>query len=138
MSILLMESTFANLQIYLLEIEDEWYRNYYIKYIDPKEKVKLSVGFIPKLTASGTPWDPFTVVVKKIKLKGTRYHAILSDGKQVYSALLASQLNKLIKWGLLCSGRVIHVEHYAVSNIEISGIFKKVLILTEIKILLCK
>lgn len=122
----------------LLEIEDEWYREYYVKYIDPKEKVKLSVGFVPKLVNPTTVWEPFTIMVKKIKLKGKFYNAILSDGKQIYSAILASQLNKLIKWKLLCAGRVILVQHYAVSNIELNDVLKKIIIITDIKIILCK
>ena len=127
------EDSFRECRLY---IEDEWHRKQYIKYVPENEKVKLSVGFVPKLVHPETQQDPFTIMVKGIKKKNRFYHAILFDGRQKYSAILASQMNKLIEWGLLCSGRVISVENYAVSNIDLDDKIKKVIIITGIKILL--
>lgn len=129
-------STFDSYEDCRLFIEDEWDRKRYIKYVSPEERIKLSTGFIPKLARPETVWDPFTVVVKKIKKKNKHYHVIIFDGKQVYSAIFASQFNQLIENGLLCSGRVINVLHYAVSTIDLEDSLKKIIILTDLNILL--
>ena len=119
-----------------LFIEDEWDRKRYIRYVPCEERIKLSIGFIPKLARPETLWDPFTVVVKKIRKKYKHYHVIIFDGKQVYSAIFASQFNQLIENGLLCPGRVINVLHYAVSTIDLDDGLKKIIIITDLSILL--
>ena len=79
----------------------------------------LTANGISKLNAGDLNLKPVVQVIEvKTIGSGERYRIVVSDGSDTQQALLATQLNEIVKGGRLKTGSVVQLLEYICSTVQ--------------------